>query len=70
MLGARYVMYGEWLYAKHTVYYDMLPHYFMEFDIYDKENGSFLGTAARRRHVTVRTAHLPGHKSRPGRWHN
>ena len=32
VLGTRYIMYGEWLYAKHTVYYDALPHYFLEFD--------------------------------------
>src|SRR5947209_7454359 len=25
-LGDRHVMYGEWLFAKHTVYYDALPH--------------------------------------------
>ena len=48
MLGTRYVMYGEWLYAKHTVYYDRLTHYFMEFDIYDKGLGCFLSTEARR----------------------
>lgn len=48
VLGSRYIMYGEWLYAKHTVYYDALPHYFMEFDIFDRETGSFLDT--RRRH--------------------
>lgn len=30
ILGDRYVMYGEWMYAKHTVFYDALPHYFME----------------------------------------
>ncbi len=34
-LGGRYVMYGEWLYAKHTVFYDALPHYFFEFDVLD-----------------------------------
>ena len=39
-LGSRYVMYGEWLYAKHTVFYDALPHYFMEFDILDRESRS------------------------------
>lgn len=49
LLGARYIMYGEWLYAKHTVYYDALTHYFMEFDIYDKEQGCFLSTRARRK---------------------
>jgi hypothetical protein len=47
-LGRRYVMYGEWLYAKHTIFYDQLPHYFLEFDVYDRETGTFLDTAARR----------------------
>lgn len=47
-LGARYVMYGEWCYAKHTVFYDLLPHYFLEFDIYDRETACFLSTPARR----------------------
>ena len=48
VLGHRFVMYGEWMYAKHTVFYDRLPHYFMEFDVLDRENGTFLSTAARR----------------------
>ena len=49
VLGTRYIMYGEWMYAKHTVFYDMLPHYFMEFDIFDKEKGIFLDTPSRRK---------------------
>lgn len=49
VLGSRYVLYGEWLYAKHTVFYDRLPHYFMEFDVLDRETGEFLATAERRR---------------------
>lgn len=48
VLGCRYIMYGEWMYAKHTIYYDALPHYFMEFDILDRETGRFLDTHARR----------------------
>lgn len=48
VLGARYIMYGEWLYAKHTVYYDALPHYFLEFDILDRKAGIFLDTHTRR----------------------
>jgi hypothetical protein len=48
VLQDRYVMYGEWLYAKHTVFYTDLPHYFMEFDILDKTNLTFLSTARRR----------------------
>lgn len=48
LLGNRYIMYGEWLYAKHTVFYDELTHYFMEFDIFDKIEGKFLSTKRRR----------------------
>ncbi len=48
ILGDRYVMYGEWLYAKHTVFYDRLPHYFMEFDILDKMEKRFLSTGKRQ----------------------
>ena len=47
-LGTRYIMYGEWMYAKHTVFYDALPSYFMEFDIYDKQERVFLDTDNRR----------------------
>ncbi|GAA2802946.1 RNA ligase family protein [Crossiella cryophila] len=47
-LTDRYVLYGEWLYAKHTVYYDRLPHYFCEFDALDRHTGVFLSTTARR----------------------
>lgn len=47
-LGSRYVMYGEWLYAKHSIYYDALPHYFMEFDILDRAADRFLDTPSRR----------------------
>jgi hypothetical protein len=50
-LGARFVMYGEWLYAKHTVFYDRLPHYFLEFDVFDRQAGEFLSTA--RRHALL-----------------
>ena len=47
VLGKRYIMYGEWMYAKHTVFYDALPHYFLEFDILDRETGMFLDTLTR-----------------------
>jgi RNA ligase len=57
VLGDRYILYGEWLYAKHTVFYDRLPHYFLEYDLRDRgvdrnENrasGQFLSTAARKK---------------------
>lgn len=48
VLGSRYIMYGEWMYAKHAIYYDALPHYFLEFDVFDREKGIFLDTPSRR----------------------
>jgi hypothetical protein len=47
ILGDRYVLFGEWLAAKHTVFYDDLPHLFFEFDIYDTKENIFLDTASR-----------------------
>lgn len=47
VLGNRYILYGEWMYAKHSLYYDALPHYFMEFDILDRKSGVFLDTPSR-----------------------
>ncbi len=49
VLGTRYIMYGEWMYAKHSVFYDKLTHYFLEFDILDRRNGKFLDTPSRRK---------------------
>jgi hypothetical protein len=49
VLGSRYIVYGEWLYAKHTIFYDALPHYFLEFDVLDCETGAFLSTPMRRK---------------------
>jgi len=48
LLEDRYVMYGEWLFAKHSVSYDRLPHWFCEFDVYDRVDGVFLSTPRRR----------------------
>jgi hypothetical protein len=41
-LGQRFILFGEWLYARHSVHYRKLPHYFFEFDMYDKERGEFI----------------------------
>lgn len=46
-LGERYVMYGEWMGKKHSVFYNRLPHLFCEFDILDRRSGQFLSTEAR-----------------------
>jgi hypothetical protein len=52
VLGHRYVLYGEWLYAKHTIFYDQLPHYFLKFDVLDTETGLFISTDRRRELLT------------------
>jgi hypothetical protein len=43
----RYVMYGEWMGKKHSIFYNHLPHFFCEFDIYDRSRDVFLSTVAR-----------------------
>lgn len=48
VLADRYVMYGEWLHAKHTIFYDRLPSHFLEFDLLDTRTGEFLSTPRRR----------------------
>jgi atypical dual specificity phosphatase len=35
----RYILYGEWCYAKHSIHYARLPDLFLAFDIYDKSQG-------------------------------
>jgi RNA ligase len=71
VLGDRYILYGEWLYAKHTVFYDRLPHYFLEYDLLDRATDRFLSTAARRELLNglplvsvpvLFTGKLPSHK--------
>ncbi|MEX2317991.1 MAG: RNA ligase family protein [Pirellulales bacterium] len=41
-LQNRFLMFGEWVYARHTIQYRSLPHYFLAFDIYDKDQQVFL----------------------------
>jgi hypothetical protein len=42
LLGDEFILFGEWMYARHSVHYRKLPHYFFEFDIYSKPAKSFL----------------------------
>lgn len=48
LLEDRYVMYGEWLFARHTITYNLLPDYFLEFDIFDRQENHFLSTVRRK----------------------
>lgn len=44
----RYRVYGEWLFAAHRIFYDILPCHFLEFDILDMRDGRFLDTTSRQ----------------------
>ena len=68
MLADRYILFGEWLYARHSVQYRALPHFFFEFDMYDKERqvSSRSGRTAENASKSCRSPHGPGHPSRRG----
>lgn len=46
-LTDRYILFGEWCYATHSVYYDSLPDWFIGFDILDKKSHRFLAVENR-----------------------
>ncbi len=46
-LSDRFILFGEWCYARHTILYDRLPDWFLGFDLYDKRVGRFLSSACR-----------------------
>ena len=43
----RYILFGEWCYATHTVYYNRLPDYFIGFDVFDKIERRFFSADRR-----------------------
>lgn len=47
-LQDRYILYGEFMHKKHSVFYDCLPHLMNEFDIFDRSRAVFLSTEARK----------------------
>jgi len=38
----RYILYGEWMAATHSVSYNKLPDWFLAFDLYDRSSGEFV----------------------------
>ncbi|PWN41318.1 hypothetical protein IE81DRAFT_292060 [Ceraceosorus guamensis] len=42
----RFILYGEWMVAKHSVYYDRLPSHFVAFDLYDRLTQRFCSRSA------------------------
>ena len=47
----KHVLFGEWLYAKHSIPYTKLPGYFMAFDLYDREVNKFYSWRERNRRL-------------------
>jgi len=46
-LADRFILFGEWCYAQHSVVYDRLPDWFLGFDLYDKQCRRFLSSGRR-----------------------
>jgi hypothetical protein len=46
-LGTQYVLFGEWCFAQHKAFYDVLPDLLVGYDVFDRATGLFLPTQAR-----------------------
>lgn len=46
-LTDQYILFGEWCYARHSVWYDSLPDWFLAFDVYDRTTACFLSCSRR-----------------------
>jgi len=46
-LSDRYILFGEWCYAEHSIFYDRLPDRFLGFDVFNKNNGRFFSCPRR-----------------------
>ena len=53
------ILYGEWMFAKHSIHYTSLPDIFIAFDIFDPEEQKFLDRATFREIMsTTNIAHV------------
>lgn len=46
-LQEKYILFGEWCYAKHSIKYSRLPDFFIGFDLFDKDANKFMSTRRR-----------------------
>ncbi len=53
----RHILYGEWMYACHSIPYERLPGYFIAFDLYDQYEGKFW--SRRRLEEVLSTTQIP-----------
>lgn len=47
VLEDRFILFGEWCYARHSIPYTRLPDVFLAFDVFDKHAGRFLNSVRR-----------------------
>lgn len=66
-LPQNHVLFGEWCYAKHSVFYDRLPDWFVAFDIYDSATQKFW-SAERRNSLLQPAGIFPVPKIASGRF--
>nr|ALJ92478.1 RNA ligase 2 [Diplonema papillatum] len=57
LLRQRYILYGEWLLARHSIRYQSLPDYFVAFDVYDRTARRFL--SAKKRNAFLSQSTIP-----------
>ena len=55
--AGRWILYGEWMVAKHSIPYRRLPGYFVAFDLYEVDSDRFV--SQRRLHEILRGTHIP-----------
>ncbi len=51
VLGSRYILFGEWCYASHSLKYRKLPDWYIAFDLFDKKEKKFLSTEFRNQYL-------------------
>jgi hypothetical protein len=47
LLSDRFILFGEWCYARHSILYERLPDWFVGFDVYDRSAQQFLACSPR-----------------------
>lgn len=52
LLKENKILFGEWMEHKHCVFYDALPSYFIEYDIFDLDKEVFWDTQSRKNILT------------------
>jgi len=58
VLTDRYILFGEWCCATHSVFYNRLPDWFVGFDLFDSMAKRFVNAKTRREMLTQMNVHL------------